>query len=875
MLQVAAPTFELHRPGEALGIGEASPRVSWRFLSSSPNWLQLSYTIQIYLNEFTSNQSPTSYKIKSPDSVLVPWPTKPLESKEKAWVRVKAFGVEGCEDTDWSEWATVETGILEKKDWKATFIEAPRTLSFGGSLRPALFRKEFKLKGAVKSARLYATAHGVYEVLINGKKVGDQFLAPGWTSYKYHLNYQTFDVTDLLKKGENAIGAEVAEGWWAGRLAWEERWRYIYGDTLGLLAQLEIETEDGAKVVVCSDGSWKTSSGPRVGAEIYNGETYDSTQELAGWSSADFEAEKWSAVTTAGLGQAKLQAPEGPPVRETETVSIKQIFRSGSGQVVLDFGQNLVGFLRVKVSGPRGHSITLHHAEVLENNEICTRPLRSARATDTLILSGKSMVWEPKFTFHGFRYAQIDNWPSHGGEPGMKDIEAVVIHTDLEPTGFFNCSHAMINKLHSNIRWGMRGNFVSIPTDCPQRDERLGWTGDLQVFCPTASFLYNTAGMLSGWLKDLTVEQKDLNGIVSNVVPNPLPAEHNRPQAAWCDSSIMTPWDLYNAFGDIEVLRSQYTSMKDWLIRGLRRKPNGLWDESERQLGDWLDPDAPHDYPEQGKTPPYYVANAYLVHVTNLITAISSLLGLEEESKNWAAEASRLKKLFQDEYMTPNGRLAPDTQTSIALAVGFSLFANSAQIAYAGERLDTIVRTNNFRIGTGFVGTPVILHVLREVGRTGLAYRMLEESGCPSWLYPITMGATTQWERWDSMLPNGQVNPGGMTSFNHYALGSAASFLHQTVGGIAPLEPGYKTILFAPEPGGSVTSAQASFLSPYGVVRCEWELRDNGDGTRGFWMRVVVPMNTSAVVRLPGVSRMEGNRVGSGKFYVVLYLLKR
>lgn len=871
MLRIDPPTFEHHLPGDTLGIGSPSPRLSWRFNSSTPNWEQSSYELQIHHNvgSIPEHEAPQSFKIESSDSVLVPWPAKPLKSRERAWVRVKAYGSSGRgdDDTEWSKWAFVETGLLERSDWNATFIEAPKTLSFGGSLRPALFRKEFKLETGVKSARLYVTAHGIYEVFLNGKKVGDHLLAPGWQSYKYHLSYQSFDVTELLQKGKNAIGAEVAEGWWAGRLAWEERWRCIYGDTLGLLVQLEIQTEDGKKELVCSDDSWKTSSGPLVGSEIYDGETYDATQELSGWSYADFEAKNWTTVTTAGLGQAKLQSPEGPPVRRTKTLKIKEISKSPLGNVILDFGQNLVGFLRVKVSGPKGHTITLHHAEVMDidNGELATRPLRSAKATDTLILSGRSMIWEPKFTFHGFRYAQIDNWPSHGGEPCFNDIEAVVIHTDLEPTGSFECSDEMVNQLHSNIRWGMRGNFVSIPTDCPQRDERLGWTGDIQVFCPTANFLFNTSGMLSGWLKDLTVEQKDLNGIVANIVPNPLPPEHNRPQAAWSDAAVMTPWDLYTAFGDIKILKDQYESMKDWLVRGVRRKPNGLWDESERQLGDWLDPDAPRDIPEKGKTDPYFVANAYLVHVTNLVAKVSSLLGKEEESKTWAAEAAKLKHLFQNEYITPNGRISPDTQTSIALAIAFDLFSSPSQISYAGERLDRIVRVADFKIGTGFVGTPIILPVLRDLGRIELAYRMLEERGCPSWIYPITMGATTQWERWDSLLPSGQVNPGGMTSFNHYALGSVAKFLHETVGGIAPLEPGYKVILFSPQPGGSICSASASVLSPYGQISCEWELRDAKGGTKAFWMKVQVPMNTTAVIKLPRMAGKDGDRkIGSG-----------
>ena len=727
-------TFEHHRAGDTLGIGQPSPRLSWRFIGSDIFWQQAGYILEIHRGDIKSHEKPETFNVKSSNSVLVPWPTSPLKSRERAWVRVKAIGDSGCDDTNFSAWEVVEMGLLERSDWKGEFIEAPRTDGPDGSLRPALFRKSFKLKGAVKQARLYITAHGIYETLINGKRVGDHELAPGWQSYKYHLAYQTFDVTSLLKNGENALGAEVGEGWWAGRLGWEQ-WRNVYGDKIGLLAQLEIELESGKVVEILSDESWKTTTGPTMQGEIYNGETYDATKELKGWSTDSFSAENWGTVILGELGKADLRAPEGPPVRKIETVTVKEIIRSNSNKVIIDLGQNLVGYLRVRVSGPKGHTITFRHAEVMSDGEINMVPLRGARATDTLILSGKSITWSPKFTFHGFRFVQVDNWPSHQGQPGINDIEAVVIHTDMEPTGTFTCSEPMVNQLHQNIRWGMRSNFVSIPTDCPQRDERLGWTGDIQVFCTTASFLYHTPGLLSGWLKDLSVEQKDLNGVVSNVVPNPLPIEHNQPQAAWSDAAIMTPWDLYTAYGDTGVLKAQFESMKDWLIRGVNRQENGLWYQWRRQLGDWLDPDAPAGNPEKGKTDPIFVANAYLCHVTELISKIAGVLELEEEEKHWTSEAARLKKLFTDEYVTPNGRLCPDTQTSIALMLAFKLCDNQKQIDYAGERLDWIVRVNDFKIGTGFVGTPIILPALTSVGKNAIAYRYVHYTSYQSFVF--------------------------------------------------------------------------------------------------------------------------------------------
>jgi alpha-L-rhamnosidase len=429
--------------------------------------------------------------------------------------------------------------------------------------------------------------------------------------------------------------------------------------------------------------------------------------------------------------------------------------KSPTGKTIVDFGQNLVGWLRVRVYGQKGCKITFTHTEVLENGECATRPLRDCKAVDTLILSDESIEWEPKFTFHGFRYVQLDGWP---GEPSLQDIRAVVLHTDMEQTGFFECSKPMVNQLHQNIRWGMKGNFLSIPTDCPQRDERLGWTGDIQIFSPTANFLYDTSGMLSSWLQDLAAEQvKDYNGVPPLVCPNVInpivsPAEAMaKPQAAWSDAVIITPYDLYKAFGDRQVLLDQHHSMKTWLDTALPRGPNGLWDPTVHQLGDWLDPAAPPDEPGNGRTDPHLVANTYLVRITEILATVSKILDLSDDYYHYTAQATKIKQAFQHEYLTPSGRLAPDTMTSLSLGLMFNLFRNAAETSGAASRLATIVRASKFRIATGFVGTPLILPALTATGSTQLAYRMLLEKKCPSWLYPITMGATTMWERWDSM----------------------------------------------------------------------------------------------------------------------------
>jgi len=437
-----------------------------------------------------------------------------------------------------------------------------------------------------------------------------------------------------------------------------------------------------------------------------------------------------------------------------------------------------------------------------------------------------------------------------------------VLHTDMQRTGWFECSDPLINRLHLNALWSMRGNFLSIPTDCPQRDERLGWTGDIQIFAPSANFLYNTFGMLGEWLQDVAVEQSDNNGIPPFVVPDVI--SHmwlSTPQAIWDDVTVLTPWDLYTSSGDLSILERQYSSMVAWVDKGVRRGSDGLWDPELWQLGDWLDPQAPPEEPGNARTDSTLVADTYLLRVTSTIAQVSSKLGYEVDAERFLADFRRLKSAFQHKYTAPSGRLVGDTQTALALAIVFGLIDEPEQITTAAKRLAQLVKLAKFRVGTGFAGTPVILHALTKTGNNQLAYRMLLEKSCPSWLYPVTMGATTVWERWDSMLPDGSINPGEMTSFNHYALGSVVDWLHQVVGGISPSNPGWKTFLVRPQPGGTIRSAKVKYESPYGLVECTWDLTkaDTGDT---FNLLLIVPPNSKALVFLP--DRSSGLEVGSG-----------
>ncbi|HEY9523148.1 MAG TPA: glycoside hydrolase family 78 protein, partial [Thermopolyspora sp.] len=702
--------------------------------------------------------------------------------------------------------------------------------------------------------RLYVTAHGLYEVELNGTVVGDDVLAPGWTSYGHRLRYRTHDVTALLRDGANAIGATLADGWYRGRIGFNGGATNVYGDRTALIAQLEITYADGGTDRVITDGAWRCARGPVTAAGLYDGEKHDARLLPAGWSTAGFDDRTWLPADVLDHDPRLLVAPTGPPVRRVETLSAERVLTGPDGETILDFGQNISGRLRIRVQGPAGHTVSLRHAEVLENGVLSLRPLRDAAALDQYTLRGDGTVeeWEPRFTIHGFRYAQVIDWP---GEFDPGDVEAIVCHTDMRPTGRFGCSDPLLTRLHDNVVWSMRGNFVDIPTDCPQRDERLGWTGDIQVFAPTAAFLYDCAGTLSSWLADLAAEQADI-GTVPHYVPWIELVFPARPAAAWGDAAVIVPWVLYQRFGDLGVLRAQYPSMTAWVdqVTALAGDDH-LWNEGF-QFGDWLDPAAPPDQPWKARTDQALVATAYHAWTARILADTAKLLGHEDDAIRYAALASAVRKAFRAEFVTPSGRLAADTQTAYALALRVALLTEPEQRERAGRRLAELVTEDDHRIATGFVGTPLVCDALTSVGAYDTAYRLLLQRECPSWLYPVTMDATTIWERWDSLLPDGSVNPGEMTSFNHYALGAVADFLHRTVAGISPADPGYHRLRIAPRPGGDLTHASAELVTPYGPASVAWTR--TGDTLT---VTAMIPPNTTADVDLP---RTPPTEIGSG-----------
>lgn len=827
---------ENHR--EALGIEQKAPRLSW--VTTAPaGWVQYGYEVELTRGGFAAVHGPFT----DDDSLYRPWPGPPLAPREVASVRVRVRGADGT-ISDWSAPTTVERGF-STDDWIAVPVGGdPGTP--GTERRPWLVRRGFTLRGPVVSARLYATAHGVAEVEINGQRVGDDALSPGWSVYGRRLCYRTHDVTSLVMEGDNAIGAWLGDGWYRGRIGFHGGARDRYGTDQSLIAQLEVTYPDGTGDVVATDGSWTAAPSPILSSSLYDGEEFDAREVPHGWTRPGFDETGWRPVTQAHRDPATLVAPDSPPVRCCRTVHPARTERPAPDRMIVDLGQNLVGRMTLRARGDAGQEIVLRHSEVFQDGELYVRPLREARATDRYVLAGSgSECWEPRFTFHGFRYVEATAPPE---VLDHLELEARVLHTDMRRSGWFACSDPELNQLHDNVLWSMRGNFLALPTDCPQRDERLGWTGDIQVFAPTATFLYDTIGMLGSWLQDLALEQSD-EGAVPVFVPtldDTDPWDMRTPIAAWGDAGVLTPWDLYFASGDREVLARQWNSARAWVdLLEQRAGTDRLW-TGDTQLGDWLDPAAPPDDPAAATTDRHLVASAYFAHSARKLADIATALGKDADAQHYAHLSAEVRAAIRDRWVHADGYLAQESQCGYALLLVFGILEEPAARARAGERLRKLVAEAGYRIATGFAGTPLVSEALATTGGLDTAYRQLRERECPSWLYPVTMGATTVWERWDSMLPDGTVNPGEMTSFNHYALGAVVAWMHSTVAGLAPASPGWRTVRFNPRPGGGVTWTRAAHEGPYGRVAIHWSLKN---GT--LIVRTTVPVGSTATLELP------------------------
>jgi alpha-L-rhamnosidase len=739
-------------------------------------------------------------------------------------------------------------GLLEPADWEAEWIEPGWNKDASEPLPSPLLRTEFEVDRSVASARLYVTAHGLYEMHLNGERVGNQVFSPGWTSYDHRLQYQTYDVTGLLESGQNAIGARLGDGWYRGYIGFQGQHDY-YGDTLGLLAQLRVTYEDGTTaVVVRTDDGWRADTGAIRKSDIYMGETYDARQEKTGWAQVGYDASSWSGVRVAQYSMDRLIAQTAPPVRRIQEIKPEEVIYTPEGDTVLDMGQNMVGWVRMQVEGDAGTEVTLQHAEVLDKEgNFYTENLRAADQTNRFVLDGEGTeVFEPHFTFQGFRYVKVSGYP---GEVRPENFTGVVIHSDMEPTGHFQSSHALLNQLQHNIVWGQKGNFLDIPTDCPQRDERLGWTGDIQVFARTANFNMDTANFLRKWLQDLEADQLE-NGSVPHVVPNVL-GEENTGSAGWADASVVVPWSVYQAYGNERVLDRQYDSMKGWVEfvrqRAAMDSTTYLW-ENNFTYGDWLaySPDE-RDYPG-ATTSKDLIRNAYFARSADLLARTARILGRTDDAERYQKLFEQVRSAFQEEFVTSRGRVTSDTQTSYVLALSFNLIPEDLR-SRAAQRLAQDVRERG-HLTTGFLGTPDLAHMLSDHGYREEAFDLLFRTEYPSWLYPVTMGATTIWEHWDGIQPDSTFQEPSMNSFNHYAYGAIGEWVYQEVAGIQSAAPGYKELRIAPHPGDTLTHARAVLETDYGRVESSWV---RGDGQ--FRLSVTVPANTQATVRLPGAAQ--------------------
>ena len=740
--------------------------------------------------------------------------------------------------------------------WTARFIAPLDELDAA-----PLFRHEFTLDsghGAVAEARLELSALGVCEAFINGHPVSSDLLTPGWTSYEWRIRHSSVDVTALLDESVSTLGIALGNGWYRGRLGWTGGSAY-YGDERAVFGELRIRFDDGHTQIVATDDSWSVAAGETTADDLYDGQSIDARRLRAGWTTTGHSQTGFSGVRVVDVDLDLLEPYIGPPVRRQQEISPERIWTSPSGKVLVDFGQNLVGWVKARVSGPEGAVVTLRHAEVLENDELGVRPLRSAAATDRFTLSGGDDEFEPTFTFHGFRYVEVDGWPGGIDAIGANDLTAVVVGSDLRRIGRFLSSNPMLNRLHENVVWGMRGNFLDVPTDCPQRDERLGWTGDIAAFAPTAAYLYDVEAFLQDWLVDVAAEQRHHHGVVPYVVPDVLkymgaPEEFTPfgSTAVWSDAAVWVPWALWEAYGNESILSATFDSMASH-VRTVRDalSPSGLWDTGF-QFGDWLDPDAPPESPAQAKADTGVVATASAYRSAHLTARAAAILGHVDAQEEFEQLAQTLRAAFNSAYVA-DGRITSDCTTVYTLALVFGLL-DDADRTWAGDRLAELVAASGYRISTGFAGTPFITDALSSTGHIDEAYRLLLQEENPSWLYPVTMGATTVWERWDSMLPDGSINPGEMTSFNHYALGAVADWMHRVVGGLAPLVPGYRRVLIAPRPGGGLEWAESSLDSPFGPMSVRWQISE-----KGITIDVVLPAGITGVLRLDGHDDLELN----------------
>lgn len=840
-----------------IGFYNATPTFSWNLPVSKNIKNQSAYQIVVASSKKLLPNNPDlwdSKKQENSKSTFVKYQGKNLKSRQKVYWQVRYWNQDENKSA-WSEVNIFELGLLNNSDWKAKWAGLDTAKDSIKGVKKFLMhstqylRKGFELSQDVAFARLYITAKGVFDLHLNGKDVSDDVMPPGWTPYNHRIETITYNVTEFLETGKNTIAVELASGWHSGRIS-RGKAHYENFASPKILCQLEIIMKDGSKQSIISDESWKgTSKGPIRLAGIYDGETYNANFEIPNWSTSNFDDTSWPNLETEAITNAvKLEPKRHNTVKNKTIINNAEIVSVKENTVVFNLKQNIVGVPKIKVPMKKGDTLKIRFSEMLlSDGSFYTKNYRSAQATDYYIASADGIInYTPKFTFHGFQFIELSGFDNQV-KPESKWVQGLAQHSNFEQNGMFTSSHDKLNQLQSNITWGLRDNFFDVPTDCPQRDERLGWTGDAQVITPTAMFNYNTHAFWTAWLKSMRETQSEHdNGLVPFIVPDVL--QNNNASSGWGDACVIIPWDIYNITGDVNVLEDNYEMAKKWVGYYQSKAKDHI--PNIHSFADWLQPypDKTGKLGNRGDTPKDFINTAYFAHSTHLTSKIAGVLGKTEDEKKYESLYKEIASAFENTFFDENGKFKnkKKTQTSYLLAIYFDLLKPETKVKAQKHLLEEIVKAD-YHLGTGFLGTPILPKVLDDMGEIDLMYKILFKETYPSWFYSINQGATTMWERWNSFSKADGYNPQSMNSLNHYAYGAVGQWMYERIAGIAPLEPGYKKIRIAPVPNTTFLKwASASVNTPYGEAYSSWKIENNA-----FNLDVVIPPNTTAEIQIP------------------------
>ena len=832
-----------------LGIDRPHPLLQWKLQDERRGARQVAYQILVFGSLENAEQEDGDVwdtgQVDSDQSVHVRYEGPDLEPTQKYYWRVRIWDQNG-EVTDWSEPASWETGLMDENNWQAQWIA--RAADNPG--RSAYMRNDFELpEKNIEKARVYATGLGNYVFFLNGERVGEDLLTPGWTHYPERLEYQVYDVKDLLENGQNAAGATLGNMWWSGGLGWGNGQKYSEGP-LKFLMQLHVDFEDGTSQTIVTDDTWKWSDSPIWDDHIYDGEKYDANLDQPGWNTPGFDDSAWNPVESAGY-EGMLTGPAAPALRYKIDLKPVALNEPAEGEYVYDLGQNMVGWAKVKINAPKGDTITFRFAELLhDDGTVAQENLRSATATDKIVSDGSEIVWEPKFTYHGFRYIQVSGLKEI---PDINDLTGKVIYTDQPFISEFESSNKLINQINENVRWGQRGNFYPAPTDCPQRDERLGWMGDAQIFAPTANFNMHLDRYWTKWMFDIT-DGQDEEGWVYDVNPPIVVGGPSKP--GWGDAVLIIPWINYRFFGNERIIDENYEGMKAWVeyMRSESENDIYVWNEGREDwygYGDWI---------AVKETPSKPIGTAYYFYSTKLLAQMAEIIGETEDAREYEELAGTIANAYQREYWNEEENQYPGaTQTANLLPLAFGITPENLEDQVVQNLIDRVMDAD-VHPTTGFLGTGYILPMLSKYNRHDLSYQMMNQTDYPSWGYMVKNGATTIWELWNS----DSEPPEGMNSRNHFALGCVGEWIWNTLAGIniSDEAPGFKEVIIRPQPVDDLTWVKADYETNYGLLKVDWEKNEDV-----FTLNLTVPPNSSAQVILPdaedGVIKEGGVELGT------------